>query len=569
MANLPKQNAPLLEQVDDLRRERQSDQADQQGYRDDLERPTLKAKITDVSDYTTSAAYARFGRQCAVNVPPGFEVKLQVKMAIDMNVVTASAATSRVWTFKLVRSDDTDTILDKDQASIYLNDTGSHYSSVILTATDRPPTNKPARYEVMAYQNNAANAKIRCQEQYWEVTPRKAKMGKQSELSLTGAPPAAPTNCTASVVSSTAITVSWTTSSGATSYKVYRGTTSGVYSLIASGQTGASYADSGLAPGTAYYYVVKASNDEGDSVYSNEATATTNTFDGYIYAVGGYNTGVLATNDQFNHSNNTWTNKTALTAARYAPMGFRLVTKVYIVGGDSTGGNVLVGTTYAWDHVSAAWSTISATMPTSKAQAHGAAVGTDKGYAPGGYAGSASTENPEFSHSGATWTTKTAMTAAKYGHGAASIATTMYVAMGITGSTATNSIFAYSQSGDSWAAKTSTGATARYGVGQCSIGSNTLYVMGGFASATYYATNQEYSVSGDSWSNKTDITRTAASATRYQGGLACADSNKAIFAGGTNGTIRDTAQEYSQSGNSWTDRGTLTTARYGLSCVGY
>ena len=75
------------------------------------------------------------------------------------------------------------------------------------------------------------------------------------------------------------ITLNWTASSGATSYSIYRASvTGGPYTLISSGDTGASYTDSGLPISATYYYVVTAVNDGGASAYSNEATATTQSY---------------------------------------------------------------------------------------------------------------------------------------------------------------------------------------------------------------------------------------------------------------------------------------------------
>ncbi len=91
-----------------------------------------------------------------------------------------------------------------------------------------------------------------------------------------GAPPAAPTNLTATAASSSQINLSWTGSSGATSYNVMRSTTSGgPYSQVASGVTSTSFSDTGLAAGTTYFYVVQACNGSGCSGNSNQASATT------------------------------------------------------------------------------------------------------------------------------------------------------------------------------------------------------------------------------------------------------------------------------------------------------
>ena len=60
-----------------------------------------------------------------------------------------------------------------------------------------------------------------------------------------------------------AITITWSTTSGATAYTVYRSTSSGgTYTAISANQTAANYVDpaGGLTNGTTYYYIVNSSN---------------------------------------------------------------------------------------------------------------------------------------------------------------------------------------------------------------------------------------------------------------------------------------------------------------------
>jgi O-glycosyl hydrolase len=86
-------------------------------------------------------------------------------------------------------------------------------------------------------------------------------------------PPAAPAGLTA-VPGNAQVGLSWTASPGATSYNVYRSTTSGgPYTAIASPTT-ASYTDTTVANGTPYYYVVTAVNSSGESGNSSEVSAT-------------------------------------------------------------------------------------------------------------------------------------------------------------------------------------------------------------------------------------------------------------------------------------------------------
>jgi len=87
--------------------------------------------------------------------------------------------------------------------------------------------------------------------------------------------PAAPTNLTATA-GNAQIGLTWSASTGASSYSVYRGTTSGGEGStpITSGLTGTSYTNTGLANGTKYYYKVAAVNSAGTSGQSSETSAT-------------------------------------------------------------------------------------------------------------------------------------------------------------------------------------------------------------------------------------------------------------------------------------------------------
>jgi hypothetical protein len=93
-------------------------------------------------------------------------------------------------------------------------------------------------------------------------------------------PPAPPTNLGATAISSSQINLSWTasTTSGVT-YSIFRSTTSGFApsssNQIASGVSGTTYSDTGLAASTTYYYLAEAVNAGGASAASNQANATT------------------------------------------------------------------------------------------------------------------------------------------------------------------------------------------------------------------------------------------------------------------------------------------------------
>ncbi len=87
--------------------------------------------------------------------------------------------------------------------------------------------------------------------------------------------PSAPTNVQATAGNGQ-VTLSWSAGSGATSYAVYRGTSSGGEgaSPLASNITGTSYSDTGVSNATKYFYKVTAVNSAGASGPSAEVSAT-------------------------------------------------------------------------------------------------------------------------------------------------------------------------------------------------------------------------------------------------------------------------------------------------------
>ena len=89
--------------------------------------------------------------------------------------------------------------------------------------------------------------------------------------------PVAPSNLTASAVSSSQINLAWQdNSSNELNFKVERSTNGTTFAEIAVPAAGSTtYSDSGLAVGTTYSYRVRASNSVGNSPYSNTASAST------------------------------------------------------------------------------------------------------------------------------------------------------------------------------------------------------------------------------------------------------------------------------------------------------
>jgi uncharacterized repeat protein (TIGR02543 family) len=100
-------------------------------------------------------------------------------------------------------------------------------------------------------------------------------------------PPSAPTNVNASDGDSTAsVTISWSASSGATSYSVYRYTSNSSSSASLLGSTSdTTYTDNNAEPGVLYYYWVKATNSAGISGFSSSDTGYRADVSDYTYTV--------------------------------------------------------------------------------------------------------------------------------------------------------------------------------------------------------------------------------------------------------------------------------------------
>ncbi len=140
---------------------------------------------------------------------------------------------------------------------------GGPYSQIATTTTvsytNTGLTNGTAYYYVVVAVNSAGQS----------VTSTQASATPQPPASI----PAAPTGLAASA-GSAQVGLTWTQSTGATEYEVKRAMVSGgPYTVIAE-PASASYIDTGLANGTAYYYVVTAVNSAGDSANSSQVSAT-------------------------------------------------------------------------------------------------------------------------------------------------------------------------------------------------------------------------------------------------------------------------------------------------------
>ena len=154
-----------------------------------------------------------------------------------------------------------------------------------------------------------------------------------------GNPPATPTGLTATA-GNAQVSLSWTPSSGATSYNVKRSTTSGAEVTISS-PANSSYTDSSVTNGTKYFYVVSAVNSHGESANSTEVSATPNT-------VPAAPTGLTATpgNAQVALTWNTSAGATSYSVKRSTTSGSGYTTVSSPTGTSYTDTGLTNGTTY-------------------------------------------------------------------------------------------------------------------------------------------------------------------------------------------------------------------------------
>jgi YVTN family beta-propeller protein len=107
---------------------------------------------------------------------------------------------------------------------------------------------------------------------YYVVTAVNSN-GESGDSNQVSGPPLAPANLTAAP-GNRQVALSWSPSAGATGYNVYRSTTSGGPYTLIEVFGGTTYTDGALLSKIAYYWVVTAISNNGESVDSNEASAT-------------------------------------------------------------------------------------------------------------------------------------------------------------------------------------------------------------------------------------------------------------------------------------------------------
>jgi autotransporter-associated beta strand protein len=214
---------------------------------------------------------------------------------------------------------------------------------------------------------------------YYEVAAMNAAGTSTNSVVTVTLAPAAPATLTATP-GNTTILLSWSASSGATSYTLKRGLGSGnENTTVVSGYAGTSYTDSNLVNGTTYYYMVTATGPGGTSGNSPEASATPSVIAGLLW------TGAVSTSWDTTATN--WLNG-GLTAAVYtdgSSVNFddSAVTTTVVIDGTVSPGNVTFANSNATYNVSTTGSGIAGLAGIVKGNAGTLALTTSNAYSGG------------------------------------------------------------------------------------------------------------------------------------------------------------------------------------------
>jgi len=199
---------------------------------------TSRAGVMLRADNTATTAFS------ALVITPGAGIRFYWRDGNGNNHVDATDTYPTPTWLKLVRSSNT--------VSAYYSTDGSSWTQVGSTQTLSLPTTYRAGLMVNSHKAGQPAA------------------ATFTDMAVLVAPTLQATSGDGSA------TLDWSAPFGATSYDVFRTTTSGSgYARIATGITDISYTDTGLTDGTTYYYVVTALDACGDEgAYSSEVSAT-------------------------------------------------------------------------------------------------------------------------------------------------------------------------------------------------------------------------------------------------------------------------------------------------------
>ncbi len=215
-------------------------------------RPEYSIRLANTGIWDATKGYNVLANSITIGAPtaPGVPTNLAATAGNTQAALTWTAV-ANADSYTLLRS----TTNGSGYAQVAASLTGTSYTNTGLT-------NNTTYYYVLRAVNTVGTS----------ANSNQASVTPNNTVAL----PSAPASFTATA-GNAQVALSWSASSGATSYTVLRSTTSGSgYAQVSAGITGTTYTDTGLTNGTAYYYVVRAVNSAGASGNSTQASGTPN-----------------------------------------------------------------------------------------------------------------------------------------------------------------------------------------------------------------------------------------------------------------------------------------------------
>lgn len=223
------------------------------------------------------------------------------------------------------------------------------------------------------------------------------------------------------------------------------------------------------------------------------------------YVIGGGSAiAVLAENISYVYSTDTFTSKTAITAAKMYLYAIGVDGKAYAIAGyDFT--TTKVRTTYQYTPSSNSWAAKTDTPTPARTEGAAAAIGT-KAYIYGGSGTGAVADNDEYDTASDTWTSKTDLPSpSRLANVGWSIDGLAYSCCGFAGGTHYKDVDKYDPSSDAWTSITDINGDARRNAAGCAPGGTSPgFVTGGSGSA-FTASKHHESFTPTAWTTQTDM----------------------------------------------------------------
>ena len=253
-----------------------------------------------------------------------------------------------------------------------------------------------------------------------------------------------------------------------------------------------------------------------------------------------------------------WQTRTPMPTARGYVPSVELDGKVYVIGGDVSGGGSFSGVNEVYDPETDTWTT-KAPMPTPRC-IHALAAVDGKIYAIGGYANGVLNINQEYDPATDTWTTKAPMPTSRSGAGVAVVDNIIYVIGGHPGYGFVNNNQAYNPATNTWSVKAAL-PTARAYLGAAAVDGK-IYAIGGIGGPIpgWYnmSVNEEYDPETNSWTTKASMP-----SARHNILAAAVDGKIYAIGGWTSGpgNVLGNNEEYDPMNDSWDTMTPMPTAR--------